>query len=141
MTPEEHKASLRRFTEDVINGRDWTAFDELVAPGCLDRSPFPGVSPDRNGLRASIEMLHAAFPDLRSELGGIIAEGDRAVYRGTLRGTHKSAFLGAEPSGKAFEIDETHIVRFAEGRWIEHWVEIDLLGLLKQIGAVPHQGG
>jgi predicted ester cyclase len=40
------------------------------------------------------------FPDLRFTVEDQIAEGEKVVARGTLRGTHRGEFLGIAPTGK-----------------------------------------
>ncbi|MDQ4146897.1 MAG: ester cyclase [Pseudomonadota bacterium] len=39
-------------------------------------------------------MFRAAFPDLEGIIEDMIAEGDKVVVRGTVRGTHQGELLG-----------------------------------------------
>jgi ketosteroid isomerase-like protein len=54
MTPEENKALVRRFYEEIDKG-NLDAMDELVAEDYLDHNPppFPGLAPGRKGLTGS----------------------------------------------------------------------------------------
>jgi len=54
-----------------------------------------------------------------------------------LRATHRGAFAGVPPTGREVELSGIEIVRLAGGRIVEHWDEIDALGLLRQLGAGP----
>jgi predicted ester cyclase len=67
----------------------------------------------------------------------IIAEGDKVVGRFTVTGTHKGKFMDFEPTGNAFTYDEMVIVRFKDGKIVEHWAVTDVLSMMQQIGAIP----
>jgi predicted ester cyclase len=114
--------------------------DELVAADYVDHYGLPGFPPNREGLKQLWAMLRAAFPDLDYTLEDEIAEGDKVVHRVTARGTHKGAFLGVPSTGKQVAWSEMHMVRFAGGKVVEHWGQVDAFGLLQQLGAVPMPG-
>lgn len=77
-----------------------------------------------------------AFPDTRLTLDEVISEGDLVSLRFTATGTHKGTFEGIEPTGKTFEISAMGMVRVADGKITEKWVQMDMLGLLQQLDAV-----
>ena len=62
------------------------------------------------------------------------------VIRQTWRGTHNGNFLGIPPTGKQVTFTSTEFYRVAGGELAEEWVEIDMLGLLQQLGAIPPMG-
>ena len=45
------------------------------------------------------------------------------------------------PSGKSATWQQMHIIRFTNGKQVEHWAVIDQLGMLQQLGfaAAPGQ--
>ena len=141
MSTEENKAAVRRFAQQVISQGDMAAFDELVSPAYVERTPSPGGGTDRDSFRRELEGLHAAFPDLKSDEEDLVAEGDKVVYRGTLSGTHRGEFFGIPPTGRSFRISEFHVNRLEDGRLVEHWGIFDSLGLMQQLGVIPPQGG
>ena len=50
--------------------------------------------------------------------------------------------MGMAPMNNPITVTETHIYRIEDGKKIvERWGEFDRLGLMRQIGAVPQQGG
>ena len=66
-----------------------------------------------------------------------IAEGDKVVTRWTATGTHQGEFFGVGPTGKRIEMTGISIERFDEGgKLVEEWPEYNLLGVLRQLGAV-----
>jgi predicted ester cyclase len=81
-------------------------------------------------------MLHSAFAGLTFSIEDLISEGDKVVVRGVVRGTHKGVFRGIAPTGLPVQWTAIHILRVREGKFTERWVEVDMLGLLQQLGAV-----
>ena len=70
-----------------------------------------------------------------------MAEGDKVVTRWTATGTHQGEFFGVAPTGKRIEMTGINIERFDEGgKLVEEWPEYNLLGALRQLGAVPEPG-
>ena len=67
-----------------------------------------------------------------------MAEGDKVVTRYTASGTHRGEFFGVPGTGNRIEMSGIQIDRFDEGgRMVEEWTEYDLLGAMRQMGAVP----
>lgn len=137
MTAQRNKTIVRRFVEEFQNGGNESAAEELLAADFVDHSPFPGVSPDREGVKRLFAALRQAFPDLRARIHDQLAEKDRVATRKTFRGTHRGEFLGIAPTGRSVSFDVIDVVRVADGRIAEQWNVIDLMGLLQQIGPRP----
>ncbi len=140
MAAEGNKAIIRRFVEEVQNGGDLAAVDELTAPGYVNHSAPPGVPGDREGLKQLTAMFRRAFPDGRMTIEEMVAEGDRVATRKTFRGTHRGELMGIPPTGRAVAIGLIDIVRLVDGKVVESWSAADDLGLLQQLGALPSPG-
>ena len=134
---QQNKTIVRRFVEEFQNGGNESAAEELLAADFVDHTPFPGVSPDREGVKRLFAALRQAFPDLRAKIHDQLAEKDRVTTRKTFRGTHRGEFLGIAPTGRSVSFDVIDVVRIADGRIAEHWNVVDLMGLLQQIGPRP----
>jgi steroid delta-isomerase-like uncharacterized protein len=135
MTPEQHKALVRRYIESVWNQGDPTLIDELVAPDYIQHAQ--GVPPGRAGVKQFFAALRPAFPDIHNTIEDMIAEGDKVVWRSTIRGTHSGPFRGIPPTGKQVTITAINILRLQNGQFVENWGEQDNLGLLQQLGVIP----
>ena len=85
-----------------------------------------------------MERLRAAFGHLRFEIEDEIVEGDRVVRRVTMQGRHAGPLMGSAPTGREFVVQHVYIWRVAHGRIIEHWGSRGDLGLLQQLGLLPH---
>ena len=130
-------AVARRFFAAWMGG-DPAALDEVVAPDYVFHDPAdPATPPGPAGAKAMAAGFRAAFADLRLVEEDYVVGGAQVVYRWRVRGTHRGAFAGVPPTGRAVEFSGIEIVRLAGGRIVEHWDEIDALGLLRQLGAGP----
>jgi len=85
-------------------------------------------------------MYLTAFPDLHFTVEDFIAEGDKVVARLTVRGTQQGIFMGIPPTGKHATVTAIDINRMAGGKSVEHWLNMDTLGLLQQLGVIPAPG-
>jgi predicted ester cyclase len=140
MSTEDNKALVRRFYEEVFNRKNTAAIDEFIAPNVVDHLVPPGMPGGIEGTRQSIGMFLTAFPDLHFTVEDMIAEGDKVVDRITARGTHQGEFMSIPPTGKQVTVTAIDISRIAGGKLVEHWAEMDMLGMLQQIGALPTPG-
>ncbi|MNC68784.1 SnoaL-like polyketide cyclase [compost metagenome] len=85
-----------------------------------------------------IGMMRGGFPDIQWTLEEVIGEEDSIVARFTMRGTHQGIFFGVPPTGNKIVVQALNIYKFSNGKIIEERGQPDLLGLLQQIGALPH---
>jgi len=135
MSTEENKAVVRRFFEETSRG-NLDVLDELMSEKYVDHNLPPGLPPGREGQRRLIRSYLQAFPDLRFTIEELIAEGDKVVTRGRYQGTQHGELMGIPPTGKQVTVALIDIVRLADGKLVEHWIEADNLGLLQQLGAL-----
>lgn len=137
---EENQAKFRRVVEETFGKGNLNVIDELIDPNMIEHSPVPGQEPGLEGLKKLVTEFRIAFPDLRSTVQDLIAEGDKVVGRMTTSGTHRGEFMGISATGKRMEISEIRIVRIANGKAVEHWGNSDDLGMMQQLGVIPDQG-
>jgi predicted ester cyclase len=78
-----------------------------------------------------------AFPDLRLTVQDIFSVGDKVAARVAFHGTHRGEFQGIPPTGKEVAFSSIEVNRMVGGKVEEHWVELDLLGLMQQLGVAP----
>jgi steroid delta-isomerase-like uncharacterized protein len=136
MSTQTNKALVRRFYDQVLNGRHMEAIDELAVTGYNEHDPLPGQREGREGLKDRVSMLADGLaPTFTIE--DIIAEGDRVVVRWTNSARHVGNFLGIPPTGRSCAIAGIDIYRLEDGRLAEHWHVIDQLTMLQQLGLMP----
>jgi steroid delta-isomerase-like uncharacterized protein len=134
---DRNKAITRRLVEGLFTA-DVAVVDELVDENIV--SQCPGQSEPLRGRDAylavaGLDTIPVAEPQIRVE--DQIAEGDRVATRWTFTGRHDQELLGMPPTGRTVEVAGMMLHRIDEGQVAEEWLEIDLLGLLGQLGTVP----
>ena len=141
MSALDNKALMRRWVEALNNGTWREAFDALFTTTCVFHEPRPGAPPrlaaGPQGARDYAAAGFAAFPDLQWTVEDQLAEGDKVMTRLTQRGTHRGAFMGIAPTGKHVTMTGINICRIEEGKIAEMWQNLDTLGLMQQLGAIP----
>lgn len=138
--PEELRARARRMVEEVLNQGDLAVIDDLVAPGCVHHVPGDPQPAGAAPVRALVAHLRRSFPDLHGIVDDEIVDGDRVVQRIICRGTHTGTLFEFPPSGRELIVELVEINRAGrDGRFVEHWSSLDLLGVLRQLGADPVQ--
>jgi predicted ester cyclase len=136
MSTEANKQIIRRYFDEVHNGRNYQLIDDLAAADYREHNPLPGQREGREGLKDRDRMLHTNL-DVRFEVEDIVAEGDKVVVRWRNRGTHIGEFLGMPPTGKSFSIEGINIYRVQGGQIVEGWDVVDVFGQLLQLGLIP----
>jgi steroid delta-isomerase-like uncharacterized protein len=133
---EDAKSLLRRFYAEATAG-NLDAVDELVADDFIDHEEFPGIEPDKEGLRKFLVMFRTAFPDARMEPHEMLADGDLVSCRATYAGTQQGEFMGVPPTGRQMDVEALDIMRIRAGRFVEHWGVMDAMAMMQQLGALP----
>ncbi len=136
MSTEQNKALARYMREEFDKG-NWAVIEETHAPDIVMH--FAGNPEPLNlgEMRQMLDTFYEAFPDLKHTFEDQIAEGDKVVTRLTFRGTHQGAFQGIPATGKKIAVEATVIDRIVDGKLVEHWSNLDSLGLMQQLGVIP----
>ena len=138
MSVESNKALVRRWFEEIVNGRtDPTVFqsalDETIAPNFVDWDG-PDPTNGREAMRRAVPMLLKALPDAFFTVEQLIGEGDLVAVRVRGQATHTGEVMGIAPTGKHITWAENEIYRLADGRIVESWGEGSLEEALAEIG-------
>ncbi len=133
MSIETNKSIVRRYIEEIYNKANLNALDELLAPNYTRRLAGPNAPLDRAQQRQRLAGMRAAFPDIHLAIERLIAEGDFVTMQVTVHGTHRGAFMGIEPTGRAIAVPAIDIVRIENGKMTEHWGGMDQSVLLQQL--------
>ncbi len=136
---ERNKAIVRRFIQEVQNDKNMDVFDELNAEDFVNLSAPPGMPTDREGGKMYLGGFLSAFPDSRVTIDDMIAEGDRVATKKTFTGTHTGEFMGIGPTGNRVTLQYVDILRLRDGQIIEHWLSMDQLSFMQQLGLIPTQ--
>lgn len=140
-TPEEAKAVVRRWNDEGWSGGNYDLAHEIIAPVMTVHGAggqAVGMGPD--GLIDLIRTWRTAFPDGYMTVDDIIVEGDLVGIRNTWHGTQTGTFYGIPASGKQVHVTSVGLDRVKDGQVVEGWGELDMVGMMQQLGAMPVAG-
>ncbi len=142
MPTEDNKAVVRREFEEMLNqGGNLDAAAEIYAPNYVAHAATYGDIEGIEGAKQSAAAYRQTFPDLRTTIEDMVAEGDKVVVRYRGSGTHEGATEAfGPPTGKRMEITGITILRLSEGKIVEVWTNFDALGMMQQLGMIPEPG-
>jgi predicted SnoaL-like aldol condensation-catalyzing enzyme len=103
-----NKKNVVEFYEQAINKKDFEAAAKYLGPRYIQHNP---VAPDgAEGLKGFIGFLKSKFPDSKSEIKRVFAEGDYVIL-------HVHAVREPGTRGRAI----VDIFRLENGKIVEHW--------------------
>ena len=140
MGAEENKDRARRLLEEAFGQGKTEVLDEALRSDfvCYDPNSETGEIRGADTMKGEIEYFRNAVPDLTYTVEDQVAEGERVVTRWRATGTHEGEFFGVPGTGRRIEMSGIQIDRFDEsGKMVEEWPEYDLLGAMRQMGAIP----
>ena len=120
---------------EVFNSRDFDRLEAMFAADFINHNPLPG--PGVEGFKAFWAMMATGLPDLEITLDDSIEGEHETAARYTVRGTHRGAFLGLEPTGRRIEMKTMEFWRFENGMVVEHWDSVNTLEVLQQLQVLP----
>lgn len=163
-TPDENKAFVQRFFDQVVNQRDvsslpnfvavadgggtcgGTKFSDLVTNPALRGGQFgpaaaggpaAGVPGGVDAWQAFTNHVLQAFPDLNVTIDWIVAEGDTVVVRWSGRPTHQGEFLSTPPTGRRVHLSSVDIFTFKDGKIESVGAHPDTARVLHALGHLP----
>jgi len=131
--PDENKALMRCMIEEVWNKGNLDAAGEFFHPQATSPSAAQ-LPPGPTGVKIIAGMFRSAFPDFHMSIDDMIAEGPFVVGRFTETGTHLGELMGIPPTCKRVSFGEIGILRIANSQVVESWYEVDMVGLMQQLG-------
>ncbi|MFB8277748.1 ester cyclase [Nocardia colli] len=135
----------------IMAGGERAEFDEVIHPDATNREAKaePPAARGRGpaAYYATALWLRAAYADLHHTIETAVVDGDLVVLHTTMHGRHVGPFVAYgedgqvdqvfPPTGKTFAVTQSHWLRIADGKIIEHWANRDDLGQAVQLGWVP----
>lgn len=143
MAMEENKDLIRRFVDKVFNQHELSGIEDFLAGNYVNHESWDPhcerIVRGAEGFRKLTKTYLAAFPDQKTTIDDMIAEGDKVVTRWTTQGTHTGEFMGIKPTHKQVSISGVCIDRIVGGKMVECWTTFDQAGLLTQLNVLPQE--
>lgn len=136
-TEEAAMAVIRRWCDEGWTKGNVEVADEVIHPNFkVHGAGGQVIEPGIEGLKELIRQWRTGFPDAVQRVDDIYAFGDKVTVRLTWEGTHLGEFMGVPATGKKVSVETIGIDRVVDGKVVEGWGQLDMLGLLTTIGAV-----
>lgn len=128
----DNKTITRNFYAALTEGK-FDVIDEIVAENFVEHEELPTDADGRDGLRELFQDLHACFTDFAMTIEDMVAEGDKVFVRATMQGIQRAEFLGIPSQGKPMLVPVADVLRFENGRIVEHWGLMDSGQMMQQL--------
>ena len=125
-------ALLERVYRDYLsclNAQDWENLSRFVRDDVRHNGRALGVQ----GYRTMLERDYESVPDLRFEIGMLVAATPRLACRLLFDVTPAGQFLGLPVNGRRVQFTENAFYEFHEGKIREVWSVLDKLAIEAQL--------
>jgi predicted ester cyclase len=129
---------LIRIGEEAIERENDSAHDAYFSESYVLHGPLGDMT--REELKRYFASLRSAFSNFHIKRERILTDGRWLAARSTMSGTFDHVFrmspIGpVQPNGRDVRFEVINLFRYDdEGRLAEEWVQVDNLGLLRQLG-------
>lgn len=136
MTNNGHKATARRYFH-ACAANDQSALRDVLSSALVAHHPGLAGPLNRDALLQMIASFGKAFGKQEYTIEEQVAEGDTVATRVTWHATHSGSFQGMPPTGRRIAVGGIAISRIQNGKIVERWLNMDQMGMLRQLGLVP----
>jgi len=133
MTISPQAITIRRFYEQCLNQNRSELIPELFTSNAVFHSST-GDAIGLSAVRQTVERVRAMFPGGHFTVDDILVDGDKAAARWTMTATNTAPIAGVPPTGRDLTQRAIVFYRFEDGKIAELWIQMDQLGVLRQIG-------
>jgi predicted ester cyclase len=125
---------MHRWFEEVWNQGRSEVIDELMGSEIKAYGLGPGGGPiGAAEFKGFHRQFRAAFPDIRVHVEDVVVEGNKAVARCSVTGTHLGDTLDMAPTGRKVQFTGMTFVVIREGKIVEGWNNFDFAGMFEQL--------
>ena len=146
LSPEQRKTLVRHYIETVWNRQEAVDSNQDSQQGQDDSQPeafcAETIRVYMGNERLSIphsqqrDTVRKTFPDMHLTITDLLVEGEKVVVRWMLRGTDLGGYNNHLPTGKSICLTGISILCFEDNMIVEEWIEVDIAGMLRQLGFV-----
>jgi predicted ester cyclase len=117
----------------AMDRQDWSTVEALVSPRVVvEVGSSAPIGWDE--WRGNLQEFYRGFPDGRHAIEEFVVAGSHGVTRSRFTGTHTGEFRGLAPTGTKVSVGVIHMDRFQGDMLVAHRGQMDMYGLLQQLG-------
>ncbi len=135
MNVDKNKQLYLDFVKRVFEEGQLDGLSDVLGPDYHRHDPTFPMSGRRSHdqFRALVEELRGGLSDLKYDVDKIIGEGDFIAARWTITGKHTGRLFGHAETGRTIVTTGLSMNHVASGRFLQSWIQWDLIGLLAQL--------
>jgi steroid delta-isomerase-like uncharacterized protein len=135
---DQMKQAAQRFLDLWFSGKT-DGIEEIVAENFVTHMSMPGVtSTGMQQLKDMIAVAAAGFTDNKMEDMHLIADGDRVVAHYRWKGVNTGSMgEGMPATNKPIDVHTVDVLRFENGKVVEHWGYMEEMKMMQQLGMMP----
>lgn len=131
----KNKAMALNFYKEIMNEKKLNKLPDYFSADVVDHDPMMGDMVGLAKVTAGIGDFLKGFPDLKVTVLRAAAEGDLVFVHIRMTGTNTGPMAaGMPPTGKKVDINAIDIVRIKDGKCVEHWMELNSMAMMQQMG-------
>lgn len=136
MTVEQFQVHL---DQRSVNTHDAGSVSEWFAEDGVQRRVATGqTARGQEAIRAAMQELFTAFPDLYLDVRDLFSSGNRMNVQCVFSGTHEGDWAGIAPTRRRVEVELCLVFRFGDhGLVDEELIYMDAATMLQQLGLLP----
>jgi predicted ester cyclase len=128
-----NKDVVHTFIEMFQSG-NWDDLDQVIASDCVLHHPGGEDVVGLEAMKADWQVFFGSLKDLNATPVAEISEGDLIVDFLTFQANYEGDYTGQQIAGVPIKYNQVEMMRIADGKIVEWWVEYDRLWMSQQLG-------
>lgn len=124
----------------AFSSGDMAALDKYITSDYKEHSLSPGQKPGLDGLKEWMTMMKAGYSDLKFTTEDIRCDGDMCISRVRFSATNTGPMMGMPPTNKKVDVMFIDMMRWNNGKFVEHWGYGEEMKMMTQLGLMPPMG-
>lgn len=134
-----NKQIMHKFI-DLFESGNWDDFDQVIATDCILHYPGGVDVVGLDAMKSGWQVFFGALQDMSVTPLAEISEGDILMEFFTFSANYTGEYMGQQISGVPIKYNQVEMVRIANDKIVEWWVEMDRLWMSQQLGfELEHQ--
>ena len=136
----KNKEAVQKINDMFMSGTS-DGIENYVAENMVEHTPDPMIkSTGIQYLKDAIRTYKLQFPDLKFTTLSMAAEGDWVMTHFNMTGTNTGPMGDMPATNKTVDVNGVDIVRFENGKGVEHWGYWEEIKWMTQMGMMPAPG-
>ncbi len=126
---------------EAINTGNLGNIGDHVAENFVDHQQDPSITTTGiQGLKDMVGLLRGAYPDYHQEIVSMSTTGDMTFVHFHMKGTNSGPWGAMPATGKTMDVMGVDVLRFENGKAVEHWGYMEEMKMMTQLGLMPEPG-